>query len=91
MSAAMLLAELLTGLFGSNAELTGTAAGMAALAVAVAGAALLTLVLALRAAPLPVLGGLTASAVRRRGERTVFLTLCDPAAAGRPRPRAPSH
>ena len=32
-----------------------------------------------------------ATSVRDRAEQTVFLRLCDPDAAGRPRPRAPGR
>lgn len=86
----LLLVEVLAGLFGTSAELTGGPAGMAAIAVVAAGALLLTLVVALRTVPFPPGGALAASAVRQRAERTVYLPLRDPDAAGRPRPRAPS-
>jgi hypothetical protein len=84
----LLLAEVLIGLFGGYAELTAGPAGMAAIAVVAAGALLLALVVVLR--PVAAGGALTPSAVRQRTERTEYLPLCDPDAAGRPRPRAPS-
>ena len=73
--------------FSAAVELAGAPAGMAAIAV-VAAAVLLTVVVSVRA--VPGAGPLVASAVRQRGERTIFLPLRDPDAAGRPRPRAPS-
>ncbi len=79
---------LLVGQFSAAVELTGSLAGLASLATTAAAALLLAMVVAVLA--VPGAGPLAASAVRQRGERTVFLTLCDPAAAGRPRPRAPS-
>ena len=89
MSAVVLvLFELLAGPFGAATELAAGSAGIAALTVVAAAALLFTLIVAVRA--VPVGGPLVASAVRQRTERTVFLTLCDPDAAGRPRPRAPS-
>lgn len=79
---------LFAGQFSAAVELTGSPAGLATLAAATAAALLLALVVAVRS--VPVAGPLVASAVRQRGERTVFLPLCDPDAAGRPHPRAPS-
>jgi hypothetical protein len=79
---------LFAGQFSAAVELTGSPAGLATLAATTAAAMLLTLVVPERAAPFA--GPLVASAVRQRGERTAFLPLCDPDAAGRPRPRAPS-
>jgi Family of unknown function (DUF6412) len=90
MPAPLLLLELFAGLFGAGPQLAGGAAGIAALAVVAAGAVLLTLVVALRAVPVPTGGMLTSAAVRQQAERTAFLQLRDPDAAGRPRPRAPS-
>jgi hypothetical protein len=84
----VLLLELLAGPLGAATELAGAPAGMAALAVVGAAALLLTLLVAVHTTP--VAGALAPSAVRQHGERTVFLALCDPDAAGRPRPRAPS-
>ena len=89
MPAPLLIVQLLAELFGVAPQLAGSAAGVS-VAVVAAGAALLTLVVAVRSVPLPVAGPLTPSAVRGRAERTAFLPLCDPDAAGRPRPRAPS-
>lgn len=86
----VLFAAVLAGPFGASAELTGSPAGMATIAVVAAGALLLTLVVALRTVSLPAGGELTASAVRQRTERTGYLPLRDPDAPGRPRPRAPS-
>lgn len=90
MPAPLLILQLLAELFGTAPQLTGGAAGIAALAVVAAGTVMLTLVLALRSVPLPAGSTLAPGAVRRRAERTAFLPLCDPDAAGRPRPRAPS-
>ena len=84
----LILSELLAGPLGAATELAAGSAGMAALTVVAAVALLFTLVVAVRAVPIG--GPLAASAVRHRAEHTVFLTLCDPDAAGRPRPRAPS-
>jgi hypothetical protein len=61
-----------------------------AAAVLTAAALLVTLLLVARSsapAAAPLLA--RATSVRDRAERTVFLRLCDPDAAGRPRPRAP--
>ena len=88
MSAFVLLFELLAAPLGAATELAAAPAGMAAIAVVLAGTLLLSLVVALRS--VPIAGPLLVSAVRQRGERAVFLQLCDPDAAGRPRPRAPS-
>jgi hypothetical protein len=63
-----------------------------AAAVLTAAALLFTLLLVARTsapAAAPLLA--RASSVRDRAERTVFLRLCDPDAAGRPRPRAPGR
>lgn len=59
--------------------------------VAVAAAFCLALYLARGPAPLPAgeAAADTARAMRRRSERLQVITLCDPAAAGKPRPRAP--
>jgi hypothetical protein len=83
----LLLFEVLAGPVGVATELAGTPAGMAAIVVAAA-TVLFALVVAVHG--VPVGGSLVASAVRQRAERTVFLPLCDPDAAGRRRPRAPS-
>lgn len=84
---------LLTAIAGSHlgaaVELAGAPAGLAALAVAATGMLLVALLGALRAGPIAVSAGIPASAVRQRTERTAFLPLRDPAAPGRPRPRAP--
>jgi hypothetical protein len=63
-----------------------------AAAVLTAAALLLALVVVARASA-PTAAPLLARAtsVRHRAERTVFLRLCDPDAAGRPRPRAPGR
>ena len=63
-----------------------------AAAVLTAAALLFTLLLVARSsapATAPLLA--RATSVRDRAERTVFLRLCDPDAAGRPRPRAPGR
>lgn len=80
----LLLLELLAG----PAELAAAPSGMATIAVIAAAVLLVTMVVAVHV--LPVGGSLVAFAVRQRAERTIFLALCDPDAAGRPRPRAPS-
>ncbi len=90
MPAPLLVLELLAGLFGAAPELTSGAAGMATLVVIAAGALLLAVVAVGRTVLLPAGSALTLVSVRRRGERTAFLPLRDPDAAGRPRPRAPS-
>jgi hypothetical protein len=84
----LFLFELLAGPLGAAAELAAGPAGMAAIAVVGAAALVFALLVAAHATPVP--GPLVVSAVRQRCERTVFLPLCDPDAAGRPRPRAPS-
>ena len=63
-----------------------------AAAVLTAAALLFTLLLVARSSA-PVATPLLARAasVRDRAEQTVFLRLCDPDAAGRPRPRAPGR
>jgi Family of unknown function (DUF6412) len=63
-----------------------------AAAVLTAAALLFTLLLVARQSA-PVAAPLLARAasVRDRAEQTVFLRLCDPDAAGRPRPRAPGR
>jgi Family of unknown function (DUF6412) len=63
-----------------------------AAAVFTAAALLFMLVLVARSsapATAPLLA--RATSVRDRAEQTVFLRLCDPDAAGRPRPRAPGR
>jgi hypothetical protein len=63
-----------------------------AAAVFTAAALLFTLLLVARSsapATAPLLA--RATSVRDRAEQTVFLRLCDPDAAGRPRPRAPGR
>ena len=70
---------------------TGTQAPLAA-AVLTAAALLFAAVLVARSsapAATPLLA--RATSVRRRAEETVFLSLRDPDAAGRPRPRAPGQ
>jgi hypothetical protein len=64
-----------------------------AAAVLTAAALLFTLLLVARSsapATAPLLLA-RATSVRDRAEQTVFLRLCDPDAAGRPRPRAPGR
>ncbi|MEU4293310.1 DUF6412 domain-containing protein [Kribbella sp. NPDC026596] len=71
-------------------SVTDTAA--VAAAVFTAAALLFMLVLVARSsapAATPLLA--RAASVRDRAEQTVFLRLCDPDAAGRPRPRAPGR
>ena len=84
----VLLLELLTGPIGAAAELATAPSGMATIAVIAAAALLLTALVTVQA--VPVGGSVVAFAVRQRAEHTIFLALCDPDAAGRPRPRAPS-
>ena len=83
--------EFLTlGFLPADITLLGAEAGALTLVVVAVGAALA--LLALRGtAPWPVGDTATgaASAMRRRSEKLPVLTLCDPDAAGRPRPRAP--
>lgn len=79
---------LFVGQFSAAVELTGSPAGLATLAATTLAAVLLTLVVQERTAP--IAGPLVAFAARRRAEYTIFLALCDPDAAGHPRPRAPS-
>ena len=63
-----------------------------AAAVFMAAALLFTLLLAARSsAPAATPHLARATSVRERAEQTVFLRLCDPDAAGRPRPRAPGR
>lgn len=81
---------LSAGQLGAAVDFTGSQPGIATLAAMAAAALLLTLAVALRTVPLPACGALTSAAVRQRSERTAFLSLCAPDAAGRPRPRAPS-
>ncbi|WP_129664824.1 DUF6412 domain-containing protein [Phytoactinopolyspora endophytica] len=84
----LLLADVLVGSFSVAIELTGGSAGLAL--VAVAAAALVTLVAIGRPVVTQTCGPLTASAVRQRAHRTAFMPLLDPVAPGRPQPRAPS-
>lgn len=86
----VMLVEVLVGGFGAALELSGAPAGVTAITVLAALAVLLTLAVALRSVALPSHHGMAPSAVRQRATRTTFLDLCDPDAAGRPRPRAPS-
>lgn len=93
MTVTLLLLELLGWLFGTAPELAGGlggVAGVGVLAVMAAGTVLVALTLARRGFTPPSAGPLSTSSVRWRGERTAFLPLRDPDAAGRPRPRAPS-
>jgi uncharacterized protein DUF6412 len=63
-----------------------------AAAVLTAAALLFTLLLVARSSAPPAAPLLArATSVRDRAERAVFLRLCDPDAAGRPRPRAPGR
>lgn len=89
-AALLLLAALAAGHLGAAVELAGAPAGLAALTVAAAATLLLALLGALRAGPVAVGSGLAEPAVRQKAERTAFLPLRDPAAPGRPQPRAPS-
>jgi hypothetical protein len=84
----LLLADVLVGSFGAAALLDGGPASLAV--IAVAAAAVFTLIVLHDRVPLTTDRGLVASAVRQRSTRTAFMPLCNPAADGRPRPRAPS-
>lgn len=87
-----LLIEFLAGGLDSAVGLSGSPGGVALLAaIAIATAVLiLALAVASQSALASPCGALHPAAVRRRTEQTVYLPLCDPGAAGRPRPRAPS-
>lgn len=89
-AALLLLAALVGGHLGAAVELADAPAGLAVLTVTAAATLLLTLLVALRTAPVAVGGGLLTSTIRQQAERTAFLPLRDPSAPGRPRPRAPS-
>ncbi|HEX6196977.1 MAG TPA: DUF6412 domain-containing protein [Jiangellaceae bacterium] len=85
-----LLIELLGGSLDSAIALSGSPGAATMLAI-IAAAGLFFVFAVASYSDMPVAAGsLQPAAVRRRAERTAFLPLCDPAAPGRPRPRAPS-
>lgn len=85
-----LLIELLGGGLDSAVALSGSPGAVALLVTIAAAGLFLALAVASHPNPASAGGTLHPAAVRRRAERTVFLPLCDPGSAGRPRPRAPS-
>jgi hypothetical protein len=86
-----LLIEFFGGGLDSAIALSGSPGGGVAMLAAIAATAIFgALAIALRPEFAQAVSGFHPSAVRRRAEKTVFLPLCDPGAAGRPRPRAPS-
>ena len=81
---------LALGFFPADFPLPGTETGALTLVVVAVGAALA--LLALRGTALRPVGDTAtgaAHAMRRRSKKLPVLTLCDPDAAGSPRPRAP--
>jgi len=77
------------GGIGAATSITSSPAVLLALASLTAAALLLVRVVFRRVFP-PTADGANARSIRRRAERTPFLRLRDPGAAGRPRPRAPT-
>ncbi len=90
------LLAMLAGLLRDLAQLAVSPSGLTALAAAVLAGAMFAAVLALltsvagvsRTAALPLVR--RARALREKSWRAAFLRQCDPDAAGRTRPRAPS-
>lgn len=85
-----LLIEYVGGDLDSAIALSGSAGGVTMLVVIATAGLFFALTVASHSDLAFAAGALHPAAVRRRAERTVFLPLCDPGAAGRPLPRAPS-
>lgn len=88
----MTMGQVLAGLLSSAMPVLGPDAGLLAVAVFTAAAVLfLAVQVARSAARHPLVSPLPArvSATRANARRTAYLSLRDPGAAGRPRPRAP--
>lgn len=70
-------------------ELVATPSSLGLLVLAIGAALAWTVLFGARSLPTGDTATGTAHAMRRRSRRLPVLTLCDPDAAGRPRPRAP--
>jgi hypothetical protein len=83
--------KALAGVWTLAVPALGPDSGLLAVAVVTAAAVLFALLLVSRAATgrptSPLLA--RATALRELSRKTAYLPLCDPGAAGRPRPRAP--
>jgi hypothetical protein len=98
LSALLSVVALLTGMWRETGHILAAPSSLAAMAVTVLAGAVLVGALAVCLASAARLGRLSAAvplvrraaALREKSWRAAYLEQCDPDAAGRPRPRAPS-